>query len=470
MKRLFLLFLFVILLFPVFSQTIVDYTPDQLKQDFGIFRQALIEAHPGLYRYQSMKEVESQFASIEKQLDKSITEEQFYRLLNPIVANIGCGHTKFHRKGNPDDHFAFHRERLFPLLLYFQSDGRAYVRNNVTDNKIIEAGSEIKAINGRPIGDIIKHLFKQIYADGSIASSKYQELNQFFAGYYANFIGTSDSFVVDYKTKTNKKLHCTLKAVSYSQLTINSKQTSNVNPFHLTFPEAKVALIKIDVFASSEDQFKNFLSVSFKEIRDKNIKHLILDLRDNEGGIDPFGAWLYAWLTTNPFHYYDHLKVVSIPPYSFAQYATLPKGLDEVKDYIKKQGNEYVFTDHPNLGIQQPTDTPYSGKLYILENGSSFSVTSEFAAIVRDNKRGVFIGEESGGAISGNNSGAFAKVQLPNTHLNLDIPLVGYYVFLGNSFQKDRGIIPEYPVRVTIADVLEKRDPVMQKALQLIHE
>src|SRR5437868_4950666 len=83
------------------------------------------------------------------------------------------------------------------------------------------------------------------------------------------------------------------------------------------------------------------------------------------------------------------LSVASMPPYSFAQYASLPEELDQLKVFIQKQGNEYVFTQHPNLGVQQAELHPYTGKLYILQNGRSLSVTSEFAAVVRDNKRGI---------------------------------------------------------------------------------
>jgi C-terminal processing protease CtpA/Prc len=205
-------------------------------------------------------------------------------------------------------------------------------------------------------------------------------------------------------------------------------------------------------------------------LKNKNIKHLVLDLRDNEGGMDRFGARLYAWLTNKPFQYYDHLSVASMPPYSFARYAVLPEELDQLKTFIKKQGNDYVFTQHPNLGMQQPEADPFTGALYILQNGRSLSVTSEFAAVVRDNNRGVFIGEESGGAISGNNSGGFAQVKLPNTHLGLDIPLLGYYIYLQHNHQQDRGILPEHPVTISVNDILEQKDPVFEKALQLIHE
>jgi C-terminal processing protease CtpA/Prc len=462
---------FVFTTLPLWSQEPVLYTPDQLKQDLSIFSAALREAHPGLYRYQSKKEVEAGLAFVNKQLNKKMTEEEFYRLLNRLVANICCAHTKFHRDGKPDDPYAFHEKDLFPLKLYFQPKGKAYVLRSYTQDSSIPSRAEVIRINGKSINDIKDQLFQQITADGHVTSSKYQELNQFFAGYYANFIGTASEFIIDYKERGSDKT-CTkkLEATTLIQIKATEQTTTTATPFHLSFPEREVALMKIDVFVAPEDQFENFLSTSFNELRTRNTKHLILDLRNNEGGIDRFGARLYAWLSNQPFRYYDRLTVASIPPYSFASYTTLPDNLDQLKQFIKKQGNEYIFTLNPNLGIQQPEKNPFTGNLYILQNGRSLSVTAEFAAVVRDNRRGIFIGEESGGTVSGNNSGGFALVRLPNTHLGLDVPLLGYYMQLQYQYAKDRGILPEQEVQMSVNDVLEQKDPVLEKALQLIHE
>jgi hypothetical protein len=446
------------------------YTPSQLRQDFSILRQALKEAHPGLDRYQSKKEVELQFASVEKQLNRTMTEEEFYRLLNPLVANIHCAHTKFHREGKPDDPYAFHQNRLFPLKLYFQANGKVYVLNSFTTENKVSAGSELLRINGKNISDIRELLFRQIMADGHVTSSKYQELNQFFSGYYASFIGTADQFTIEYKQPDGKTASTNLAAADLAQISINQESENSSSPFQLTFPEPGVALMKIKLFVAPEEEYERFLNTSFTELARRNISHLVLDLRNNEGGMDRFGSQLYARLTNKPFRYYDHLSVASMPPYSFASYAVLPDELDQLKVFIQKQGNELVFTQHPNLLIQQPADSAFLGKLYILQNGRSLSVTAEFAAVVHDNKRGVFIGEESGGTISGNNSGGFAQVKLPNTHLGLDIPLLGYYMHLENHHQSDRGILPEHPVNVLAKDILDNKDPVFEKALQLIHE
>lgn len=117
----------------------------------------------------------------------------------------------------------------------------------------------------------------------------------------------------------------------------------------------------------------------------------------------------------------------------------------------------------------EPQQDAFAGQVYILQNGQSFSVTSEFCSIVKDNNRAIFIGDENGGTFQGDNSGAFALVELPNTKIGLDVPLLGYYMHLQNPHPLAKGIPADYSVIPSIQDVLEKRDVVMAEALELIN-
>jgi len=334
----------------------------------------------------------------------------------------------------------------------------------------LQPGAEVISINGRSVGEILPKLFANIFADGNVLSAKYEELNHFFPGYYANVIGTSPNFTVEYLDHSGKKLKATLKSVKLADIqSSNNADPNPSNSFNITYPAANVALIRIPVFMEPDGQpYEDFLKSSFDAIREKKISNLVLDLRDNGGGMDKMGKQLYAYLTNKPFNYYDHLSVAIKDSFTFPQYATLPGEFEQLKQFIEKTKDGYVFTMHENLGVQQPQEQPYLGKLYVLQNGSSFSVTAEFASIVRDNKRGIFIGDESGGALSGNNSGGFAFVRLPNTHLNLAIPLLGYYISLQHKQNGDRGILPDHSVMPTAKDVLQKKDVVLDYTLQLI--
>jgi len=444
------------------------YSPAELKQDLKIARQALEESHAGFYRYRSKVETDQSFIKLEQQLNKNMTELEFLKVLNPFLAGIKDGHTKFHRDGKPDDHYAFHEQGYFPFQLYFVNE-KAFIKSTYLQGKGFAPGTEIISINKQPITAVIKTLFQEIFADGEVTSSKYQELNQYFEGYYANFIGVSKSFQIGYLDSKGKRQTGTYPSVAKEHI---KKEQSKQELLSITYPQPGTALIRIPVFFDrvGNISFEDFLKNSFAEIKKQNISSLILDLRDNEGGSEKLGILLYSYLTDKPFNYYDRLTVASKGPFSFASHATFPQSMNEMLKYVEQDGGEFRFKLLPGLGLQQPQPETFNGKVFLLQNGRSFSVTSEFAAIAKTNKRALVLGEESGGAYKGNTSGDFARVTLPNTKLGLDIPLLAFHMDLKDKSIGQAGIPVDYLIQPTIADIMKQNDPVMKKALELIKQ
>ena len=56
------------------------HNPEELKRDLKVLKEALIEAHPGLYWYVSGSEVDSIFNEAENKIDKPLTSSEFYKL------------------------------------------------------------------------------------------------------------------------------------------------------------------------------------------------------------------------------------------------------------------------------------------------------------------------------------------------------------------------------------------------------
>ncbi|MDF2193232.1 S41 family peptidase [Paraflavitalea sp. CAU 1676] len=447
----------------------VNFSVPQLKEDLAVFRTALREMHPGLYQYHDSVYINKRFATLEQQLIKPMSEEAFFRLLNPLVVDIRDGHTKWHRDQRPDDLFAFHQDGLFPLKLYFK-DKKAYVVDGYGNNTVPQ-GSEVVSINGKTMVAIGNQLADQVIVDGFIEAARYRALSDRFAGYYVSFMGQSPQFAIGYRVKADGAVKTvTLPAVTLVDISTREKLWAAADSWRVSFPADSVALMRIPVFMPQEKgpAFEAFLQSSFATIKASGAQHLILDLRNNEGGLDRWGSLLYSWLVDKPFRYYDRLTVASDGNLSIRQYAWLPDQFDQLKSFIKKEGDEYLFTMNPALGMVNPQAKPFMGKVYVLLNGVSFSVTTEFGAIVRDQKRGLIIGEESGGTIAGNNSGGFGTVKLPNTHLSLGIPLLGYHMSLTNQYPAGSGIIPDHTIVPTVQDIILKNDVVLQKTLQLI--
>ncbi len=99
-------------------------------------------------------------------------------------------------------------------------------------------------------------------------------------------------------------------------------------------------------------------------------------------------------------------------------------------------------------------------------DGDSFSATSNFLAIAQYLKLGVFIGEETGGAKDGCNSG-FYTYKLPNSKLVCKIP-IQKAIFTKPLSQKGRGVFPDYPIVYSIDAIINNRDLCIEKVIHLI--
>ena len=75
------------------------------------------------------------------------------------------------------------------------------------------------------------------------------------------------------------------------------------------------------------------------------------------------------------------------------------------------------------------------------------------------------VGEPTGGNLRGINGGAFYFLRLPETGLEVDLPLIGFFPTLS---QPDSGVVPDVAVRTSASDITVGRDSAMEKARQLV--
>jgi hypothetical protein len=462
-----------ICMFPVFitaQTTSLKFSVAQLQQDYEIFVRALKEAHPGLYRYTTKESFDSIFTATSKKIDHEMTEEEFYTLLMPVIAGIKCGHTKWHRSNRPDDRYPFHTDSLFPLKLYFNND-KAYLLYSYNVDTTLKPSTEIISINEKPVASIIDELRKYITIDGNAESGLYEELNHSFNGYYATFIETTPVYNLTC-ISGNDSLNVSLPAVDLA--TIQKRESADKPahklPLRLSYLSPNIALLTIENFYvdKKEQKYYPFIDSVFNDLKKKHIDNLVIDVRNNEGGEENQGGYLYSYLTDTDFRYYNKITMTQKEKFSFREYAWLPKLFGLMHLFMKEKNGEVYFTKQKYLHMQPPQKNAYTGDVYVLINGMSFSTTTELASMLHNNKKAIFIGQETGGAYYGNNSGVFAIVTLPNTHLTAGIPLMAYYSNVSGYPYKDRGILPDHAVNISVYDILQKKDAVMEYTLQLI--
>ena len=106
----------------------------------------------------------------------------------------------------------------------------------------------------------------------------------------------------------------------------------------------------------------------------------------------------------------------------------------------------------------------------MLIDGGTFSTAADFCAVTHHLKRATFIGEETGGAYYGNNSGMQTIVTLPNSKVKIRVPMYEYWNAVPGYDGKRRGTRPDYQVDTKVASMLRGVDEPLDLALKLSNQ
>src|SRR5699024_9201175 len=197
----------------------------------------------------------------------------------------------------------------FPIPVKYLSE-KLYTNIKYAD---IPLGSEIIAVNGIKVEDFIKDVSKYTTTDGFNKTGKFAFLEtNYFPFYVYLAYGEQEFFEIEYKfkDKTEKKK---LEAISFLEFyKVFSKRfvpeyEQKEESYSFDYLDENTGLLTVHTFdiggAESTDhkKYAQFLTTVFKDLKEKNIENLIVDIRDNGGGNDPNDILLYSYLTKRNF-------------------------------------------------------------------------------------------------------------------------------------------------------------------------
>lgn len=347
-------------------------------------------------------------------------------------------------------------------------------------------GAEIISINGRTIAELFKKLTATIPSDGYIETFDTRHLEDYsmtqnenlFDLNYPIFIEDVNSFKMKYIAPGGKKIQTiTLPALDYTQYSQFYRDRREMKaPLEFKYLKENVAYMRIYSFhQGSRDafhqDFPHLYDSIFSLLNKKATKNLILDLRNNEGG-DNTGQQLLNYLMTKPYRIYDYLeeKFIGYPPVK--QYLENGDELNFADSFVYKAPSgmyrlKKKYADaSPAFNLQQPSPNNFKGNLFVLINGASGSMASVVASFLKGYDRAIFIGEESGGAMEGPTSMAYARLVLPHTAIRIEIPLTKSVHAL--KYEKGRGVRPDHFVEPNIMNLVKGQDDELNYTLKLI--
>ena len=446
------------------------------QSDFDFMLQALEEAHPGLYRYTAKADLDREFSAQRAKLNRPMTNVEFFTAMSETLGLIKCGHTSI----RPDDAMgkAFGNAPLFPLQVIVEGRRLVVQSNETPDDRTILPGMEIIEINGHKVADLLKRFWRVDSADGDIETSKRVHIQKAFGMYYWFLIEQTAEFVVKARDDMGRTSEAKLAGVMRGNL---GKSDNPVNAaVRASSAKAKwpggtlswrflkdpeIAQIRIRLFKG--DDFPQWMDDTFKTLREKGTKTLIVDLRGNGGGDDMSGAMLVSYLTDRPFRIFDHIDIKTIEPSFKAQTDWSAERTAELRDKVSANPEGGYFLSHSGANEQAPAMTPFLGKVFVLIDGGTFSTAADVCAVLHHLKRATFIGEETGGAYYGNNSGILASVTLPNSRFQLRLPIFEYWNAVSGYAGKRRGTVPDHLVETKAESLLRGIDEQLELALKL---
>jgi hypothetical protein len=445
---------------------------DSLQYDFNWLRKDLQHDYPSLYRYNSKEAMTALFDSCYATIQNSTSDLDFFTMVKFLESQIRDGHLSCSPSRDLRQYLSNLRV-YFPGRLRFIND-KVYtysVRNNR-----LSPGKEILAINKMPIAEIKNKLFQYIVGDGYVDTRKNYILGNYFYIYYFFAFGGHPNFDISYKTAKGSIRTKRLEAVREQELPPIADDRKKGKLLDLSITPDQIAVLTIQSFDESTIgeaglDFDYFLRTAFTRIREQNIRKLVIDLRHNGGGRDLYGSLLYSYLSSDTFHYYKSL-VTATNLLPFDQFKRNETSFNDLTPdlLVKTTAGTYQLKQaaHDNLQLISPAANHYTHDVWFLVDGLSFSTTAEFCAIARSHQRGKFIGEETGGAYTGNTSGVQTDIFLPATEITVSFGYIQYNMAVRPEKHPGRGIIPDYPVLPTIQDLLNKKDGQLERAFEIV--
>ncbi len=465
---------------PIDEELNQKFSTKELKEDFKILRENLEKLHIGLYSYTSKNELDKTFEKIEGELNKPLTALEFFREIVMLNKPIGNGHTSF---SPPKTILKALRTKLpmFPLEVYY-TNGSLYVLNNLSSNSSIKEGSEILTINGTPTKTLFGEMAEKIKRDGYNTTYPEKRLSTYFAIHLAVLNGVSQSYKIELKEPSGKRRMLDIRGLSTSKIEENRLSRykkrkfvwddSKTDPAFALSINGDVARMKVRTFQKhlikkKGQNSKKFFKKSFKRIKKAKVNHLIIDLRDNNGGQPSTSVALLKHLLDKPFTLYKSINtnVAKIPDFPYFIKDGSIKYFESI-GWVKKE-KLFELEDQGEFKLTKTSKKPYAGKIYVLINAFSTSATGTFIGQLKAHTKAIFIGEENGGNPNQTVARQVIALNLPNSKIKVTIPLV-LSVKNVNFKNTGRGIIPDHKIKPTIKDILSEKDVVMNFTLRLI--
>lgn len=467
--------------------------PEKLLADYELIKTMVLDVHPGTYRYNTKAEIMFALEELKNKFSHPLTYQEAYLAISKLTAHIKCDHTKagFNNQSKTINSIIHYQKDKVPFTFKWIIDEMVII-NNASESELLERGTKVLSINKVPVKEIQNQLLQYIGADG--ATDKNRIFKTQVDGYDFRYNAFDIFYPLIYPLSSQKlELEIQRPDVEVAESVLvnalsREERFKTLIERYPKFPKSRdemwdfnilsdsTALLKINSFGLSGWKgmtldYKAYLTNVFKQIDKLNIQHLIIDIRENTGGNDEMANELFTYLAKENFNFEreGRTRYVNFPE-SLKPYV---KTWEDNPWYFKLNPNEtkstdgyYIFKDNFTQPLVKSDKKVYQGKLYLLTSSANTSLAFYTAHMFKLQQLGMTIGQETGGNLNDINGGNILFLNLPNSKIEIDFPVMGGF---STQRQPNMGVYPDIELSYTIQDILENRDLELEKVIELIN-
>lgn len=475
MRRFRLVLLLLTLAAPCFAAAPPAISGADAQRDLRILKRALFELHAGFDRYQTAEGFEAEFAAANAEVARGADRATMYRLASRLSAQLRCGHTWTNPLNQSEavQREVFAARDKLPLQLRLVA-GRLLVSGSTAAS--VPSGSELLAINEKPVAEIVQALMPYLRADGS---SDGKRLAQIESGPNSGamdrlfpilFPPQAGRYALRVRDASGRERNLSVTATTSAARDAALARRGIAPPderWSFTLVDG-IAVLRTPTFAFYRSSFdwRAAIAAAYAEVDSGRVRGLVLDLRDNEGGDDDIGSALMSHLITAPY------KKPAYTPYS--RYERVPYALARfldswTYDFFDRTGQVTRLADHWYRvdGRIEPPEviTPAQPTVRVptvaLTGPQMSSAGFILARDLKASGAARLIGRATGGNRRGLNGGEIAWITLPASGVAVDIALLSWRPAQD---EPDAGIAPDIAVAEDFEAARAGRDPEMEAA------
>lgn len=466
-------------------------SPAQLQPDARMLRSALEQLHPGLYRHVDSVTVVRRFAALEATWSTPRPLATAYRELAVLLADLRDGHTY----PNPLNQSKTVQTALFgratSLPLHFRIvDKRLIVQANaLPDSSLVPRGAEILSIDRTPVAAILDTLLTATRGDGANDANRLRHLEvdgteamEPFDVLYPFFFPVGEDFKLEIRASDK----ATPRTVTVPAVTADAREemlaqrhTKPDPRWRLDFPDSRTARLTLPDFNTwrePKNDWRKWLANAFTTIQQKQCDALVLDLRNCEGGDDAVVTELLRYLAAKPLtlvpdrklwrtNHFDPSLLPFLDAWNPALKAMTPADFVETSDgafeRVKDRARNIMLLPYPQAFKEGRRH------VYALCGPRNSSAAFQLLRDLQANRLALLVGQPTGGNRRGTTGGQFFMLRLPNTGLEVDLPLIAYTPLRA---QPDEGLEPDELVEITVDAVRNGTDQEMARVNALLRD